>query len=177
MFIGFGVFGQKKFDIETIKSETTLEGKELTGYLSAFDFDRESVRKGWWKYSRDFGLPLNMKEYYKVTIPANITDGNVDLVIYSQTEVVQDGVNFFLGLEDDKYDKQAYNLLVDFKKSFYISRLIQKIADKEVQAKKLGNAYNDAFLDSERKNILDNLLRVKSEIEELKEDIRVIERQ
>ena len=176
LFIGCIVFGQKDYDTKISKTELTLEGKTLKGYTTDFDFDRESVRRGWWSYARGFGTLLNMKTYYKVTLPASSTDGNVDMVIYSQTEASSGGVKFFLGLEDSNYNDQAKNLLLDFKKNFYINDVLASIERKETEAKQLSNAYNDTVVEDERDSILEKITQIKSEIEGLKEAIKTIEK-
>lgn len=176
LFLGIFVFAQKNYDNKCSKTELTLEGKTLKGYTTNFEFDRESVRRGWWEYARAFGTLLNMKSYYKVTIPATANDGNVDLEIFSQTAPGNNGVTFFVGLEESKYNDQAKDLLLDFKKNFYIGDLVSLIQKKEAQAKSLSNTYNSSVLDEEREELLEKISQLQSEIEELKEEIKKIER-
>ncbi|MEO1255432.1 MAG: hypothetical protein AAFY41_11190, partial [Bacteroidota bacterium] len=122
LFISLLTFAQKRYDTSTSEAKITLEGKDLVGYETTFDFAREEVRKGWWKYAKAFGNPLNMKSYYKVTIPSETNEGNVDLEVYTQSIAGESGgTSFFLGLENEKYQQQALALIADFKKKFYIS--------------------------------------------------------
>lgn len=158
-----------------VATTKSIEGKSLNGYSTHFEFEREVVRRGWWDYSREFGNPLNMKEYYKVTIPSTTTDGNVDLVIYTQSIQAKGGAHFFLGVEGEEYKEQSKNLLIDFKKSFYIKQVIKQIEAKQAEAKELSEAYNDTVLEDERKSILDKITLIKSDIEQLKSEIRGIE--
>lgn len=176
MFLGFNGFAQKEYDTRISKAETTLEGKTLKGYRTHFDYEREEVRRGWWEYAREFGTLLNMKTYYKATLPSTTTDGNVDVIIYAETAPSESGVTFFLGLAEKKYNEQAKNLLLDFKKTFYIERLLDAIKAKERELKKLSDAYRDTVLDDEQQVILGEITLKKATIESLKEEIRKIER-
>ena len=143
--------------------------------MTAFDFSREDVRKGWWKYARTFGSPLNMRTYYKVTIPSETTDGNVDLEIYTQTTSREEGgTTFFLGLENKTYEKQALAMILDFKKSFYLEQLVEAIAEKQKKANELSNQYLDSILDDKRKELLTNIAQIEAEIQQLMEEIKVI---
>ena len=176
MFIFSLTFAQKKYAPDAHSSQLTLEGKALAGYSSAFDFSREEVRKGWWKYAREFGSPLNMKDYYKVTIPSETTDGNVDLEIFTQTTAGEGGTLFFLGLENTKYKEQALTMLQDFKKKFYISDLLSRIDEKLDASFDLSKAYRDEILDDRKKELLRQITQLEKEVEVLKQEIRTIER-
>ncbi len=176
MFVGTFTFAQKKYNNNTSAENLNLEGKALSGYKTAFDFGREEVRKGWWKYAREFGSPLNMKSYYKVTVPSETTDGNVDLEIFTQTTAREGGgTEFFLGLTTEKYKEQALSMILDFKKKFYIMELVSLIAKKQNEAKDLCDEYLDQVLDSKRSQLLDKINEIESEINELREEIKSIE--
>lgn len=176
LFAVISVSAQKKYDTQTTVASRSLEGKSLSGYSTGFDFDKESVRRGWWEFARDFGSPLNMKEYYKVTVPSSVNEGNVDLVIYTQTEAGQSGVVFFLGVEGDNYKEQTKSLLLDFKKDFYIGNLLDRIDEKERRAKSLSSEYADSVIESRKEELLDQLTIIRGEIDVLKEEIRKIEK-
>lgn len=175
LFAAISVWSQKKFDNQITAASKSLEGKSLSGYSTQFDFDRESVRRGWWEYSREFGSPLNMKTYYKVKIPSTANEGNVDILIFTQTEAGTSGVVFFLGVESDQFKDQAKSLLQDFKKSFYIDDLLSQINDKQKSAKSLSDEYEDTVLDTKREELLSQITVLKDEIEKLKSEIRKIE--
>lgn len=175
MFAAISVWAQKKYDNQITAASKSLEGKSLSGYSTQFDFDRESVRRGWWEYSREFGSPLNMKTYYKVKIPSTSNEGNVDILIFTQTEAGTSGVVFFLGVESDQFKDQAKSLLQDFKKSFYIDDLLSQINDKQKSAKNLSDEYEDTVLDTKREELLSQITVLKDEIEKLKTEIREIE--
>lgn len=176
MFISFSTFGQKSFDTKAAPAQLSLEGKTLNGYKTTFDFGWEKVRRGWWEYAREFSSPLNMKTYYKVTIPSETTDGNVDLVIFTQTTDGNGGTEFFLGLENEKYKKQALTMILDFKKGFYIDDLVEQIEDKQKKADDLSNEYRDAVMETEKQQILNQLNKLEEEIEQLKAEIKSIEK-
>ncbi len=176
MFVSIFTFAQKKYDKKTSSEEISLEEKQLSGYKTAFDFSREDVRKGWWKYARAFGSPLNMKSYYKVTIPSETTDGNVDLEIYTQTIAREGGgTEFFLGLENDTYKEQALTMILDFKKKLYINELVEEISQNQKTANDLSNQYLDELLDDKRKELLDSIAKIEVEINLLMQEIKVIE--
>ncbi|MEP1095045.1 MAG: hypothetical protein ABJG78_08030, partial [Cyclobacteriaceae bacterium] len=105
------VTGQKRFDLAIKSTSIDLDEKGLAGFGSEFDFTRDEVRKGWWKYARQFGNPLDMRTYYEVTIPAAASDGNVDLLVFAQT-IEEGGKTLFkIGLKEEKYKSQAKELL------------------------------------------------------------------
>ncbi len=169
-------FGQKEYEAKASSSVLTLEGKSLSGYKTSFDFGWEEVRKGWWKYARDFGTPLNMKTYYKVTIPSQTTDGNVNLEIFTQTTELKKGSEFFLGLQNKKYQEQALVMLLDFKKKFYIQYMVDLLNSTLAKADKLSNQYIEAETESEKKEFLEKLNELESSMEQIKERIREIEK-
>lgn len=156
--------------------QITLEGKTLIGYATQFDFSREEVRKGWWKYAREFGSPLNMQSYYKVTIPSETTNGNVDLEIYTQTTDDVQGVRFFLGLESETYKDQALTMLRDFKKKFYINSLIEEIESNQKESVKLSAEYRNEVLESKQKQLLSQITALEQANELLREQIKAIEK-
>lgn len=168
--------GQKKYSAKATSTEITLEGKTLVGYKTSFDFQWNEVRKGWWKYAKDFGAPLNMKTYYKVTIPSETTDGNVNLEVFTQTTEGKKKTDFFLGLENNKYEEQALLLLQDFKKKFYIEDLLAKIEKEQQQSEKLSDQYRNRSSKKQKQEALQKITKIERSIEALKEEIRRIER-
>lgn len=176
MFVFTFTFGQQKYSPKASSEQLTLEGKALTGYTTSFDFAREDVRKGWWKYARAFGNPLNMKTYYKVTIPSERTDGNVDLEIFTQTTGGEGGTEFFLGLANDTYTEQALTMLLDFKKKFYINNLVEQIEQNQSESEKLSSDYRDAITDTKQKELLEKITYLEQENQQLREEIKKIEK-
>ena len=176
MFVLSFTFAQKKYSAKANSSQLSLEGKALVGYSTSFDFAREDVRKGWWKYARTFGSPLNMKTYYKVTIPSERTDGNVDLEIYTQTTDGQGGTVFFLGLESKKYKDQARTMILDFKKKFYINDLLAQIEDNADKSNKLSSEYRNSVIESRQTELLQQIAALEQENQKLKDEIKKIEK-
>lgn len=169
-------FAQKKYSPKAASSQLILEGKSLTGYSTNFDFAREEVRKGWWKFAREFGSPLNMKTYYKVTIPSERTDGNIDLEIFTQTTDGQGGTDFFLGLENKTYKEQARTMLRDFKKKFYINDLLDQIDANQAKSEKLSGEYRNAVLESKQQELLNEITALEEVNQQLREQIKAIEK-
>jgi hypothetical protein len=168
---------QKAFDLEVKDTSLNLDGKSVVGYLTEFDFTREEVRKGWWKYARQFGSPLDMRTYYLVKISSETTDGNVDLSIYSQA-LEEGGKAFFkLGVEEEKYKVQVEELIKVFKKDFYIKFYLAELSLKEVEAEKYSGQFASAVLGEEKSEALNALNLLREEIEWLKEEIRKVEEQ
>ena len=168
-------FSQKKYEPKASAAQLSLEGKTLKGYTTNFDFGREDVRRGWWEYAREFGAPLNMKTYYKVTVPSQINDGNVDIVIFTQTTDGNGGSDFFLGVENEKYNEQALAMILDFKKEFYIKDLVERIEEKQEKADDLSDEYRDAVLEGKKQDLLNQITAIEQEIEGLRQRIKTIE--
>ncbi|WP_370088867.1 hypothetical protein [Ekhidna sp.] len=177
LFVLGTLFSQNKYDAKATPTQISLEGKTLKGYKTNFDFNWENVRRGWWKYAREFGTPLNMKTYYKVTIPSSTTDGNVDLEIFTQTTEVKGGSEFFLGLENEKYKAQAMALILDFKKKYYIDVLVATIDLNLKKANELGDRYKAATSEKEQQELLKEITELEKENDQLKEWIKGIERE
>lgn len=176
MFGLFTGYGQKKYDTNVTAGQLTLEGKSINGYTTTFDFSREDVRKGWWKYAREFGSPLNMKTYYKVTVPSETNEGNVDLVIFTQTTAGEGGTRFFLGLESKQYNEQAKAMIADFKKRFYINDLVDQIEVKQKEADRLSDEYRNTILKKNQQEILKKIADIENEVEQLKSLLKSIEK-
>lgn len=169
-------FAQKKYSPKASSSQLSLEGKTLTGYTTSFDFAWEDVRKGWWKYAREFGSPLNMKTYYKVTIPSETTDGNVDLEVFTQTTDGNGDIEFFLGLENNKYKDQALAMILDFKKKFYINDLVMQLEENLEKSNKISGEYRNTVLETEKQELLQQITKLESENKQIRDQIKKIEK-
>ena len=115
-----------------------------------------------------------MKTYYKVKISSDYTDGNVDLMLYSKTEASGSGVSFFLGIEEADFNDQVKNLLVDFKKDFYIKKILEEIEDAQKKASEQSDDYRSTFLSDEREVILNNLSTIIRSVDSLKNEIKEV---
>ena len=175
LFGSLGLSAQKKFNLEREEISLNLAGKTLSGYQTTFDFSNEEVRKGWWRYAKQFGNPLDMRTYYEVKIPAETTDGNIDLVIYSETSQKNGTILFKVGLEDVRYKMQVEELIQDFKKGVYIQYYLGELKIKELEAEKLGNKYVSTSSNQDKERLLDHLNAKKEEMELLKKEIRKVD--
>lgn len=171
----FGVVGQKKFDLTLSSSSLDLGEKQIDGISSAFDFTRDEVRKGWWKYAKRFGSPLDMRTYYEVKIPASLNEGNVDLKVFAQSIESGDQTDFKIGMAEDQYKTQAEALLKAFKKDFYIQYYLNEIKVIELEAAKYSGQYESAIDGDEKERLLSSIEQVKLKVEQLKEEIRKVE--
>ncbi|MBC6399441.1 MAG: hypothetical protein GDA37_00195 [Ekhidna sp.] len=172
LFCAFMVNAQLTYESSLTEKSENLEGRSLNGYSTVFDFSREEVRRGWWEYAKKFSNPVNMKTYYRVNIPSDHTDGNVDLMLYSKTEVSDSGVGFFLGIEENAFNSQIKNLILDFKRAFYIKKILEKIKEKEIEATRMSRDYVSTILSDERVIVLDSLSKVISSIDSLRNEIK-----
>lgn len=176
LFIFQQAKGQDSFDLNTEKVSRTLEGKTLQGYTTNVAFSREEVRRGWWEYARTFGAPLNMKEYYKIKIPSETNDGNVDLWIFTQSgESDGKGTAFFLGIENDQYLSQAHTMIRDFKRTFYIKQLTKQMDECITKTQALSKSYEKAILDTRKKELLNKIVALEAEVGVLKERVKKVE--
>ena len=175
MFSTGSTIGQKKFDLSLKGGSLEIGGVSLTGYQTQFDFAREEVRKGWWKYARQFGNPLDMRTHYEVTVPSDHTDGNIDLKIYAQSVDGAEGSIFNVGIESEKYKVQVEELLKEFKRHFYIQYYVEEIKLKDLEAAGLSRKYESAKLDEDKQTALNDLNAVQREVDRLRKVIKMIE--
>ena len=149
-FIGT-VQGQNFSELVSDKT-MSISAKAYNGFYTEFDFNAKNVERGWWDYSRSFGRPLNMRGYYKVTIPSDVNSGTVDLVLLSRTVSGKNSCGFFLCLDEsniskDKildYKKQLKVILKDFKKTYYIEQLEDVLEQLEKKAIKTSKKVSKA---------------------------------
>lgn len=173
----FGLFrcnAQSQFDAKVEHVSISIGGEKRVGYKTVFDFSREEVRHGWWKYAKKFGRPINMKSHYKVVVPSSETDGNVDIEIIAQTDETPKGSIFFLGLENKEYEEQVKKILIDFKKELYLKGALEKIQKNQKKAKVLSKAFSSSLSREEKSTLLDKLFSVEQKIETLKIKIKAI---
>ena len=141
IFFSFGFVQAQNFSPIIQKDKITVDSKVRTGVSTSFDAPAKDVERGWWKYSRQFGRPLNMRGYYKVTIPATLNEGTVDLELLSKTLKNKTGSRFYLSLNTtnipaekvSNYTAEVKKILQNFKRSYYIDWIEENL---ENQAKK-----------------------------------------
>lgn len=145
----------------------------LEGFSTPFDFERAEVRKGWWKYSRQFGKPLDMRAYYQVEIPSDLNDGNVDIIVYTQTRDTKGSCGFFLGIATTAFKDQSLQLISGFKKAFYIDHYLNELSLREKLGSELAHQYEKAA--DKKEMILIKIAENQNIINEIKNEIRKIE--
>lgn len=157
---------QKKFNPGIEDIAFILDNKTLTGYSTVFDFRREEVRRGWWKYARQFSHPLNMRTFYQMKIPSEVNEGNVDLFIF--TQIVDEGgaTIFKIGQEDGKYLSQVRHMLREFKRNFYIAHYLDELALLALEAELLSNEYERAP-ESHKEELLGKMQKRQDKTEEI----------
>lgn len=164
------------FDPTISEERMTIEGVARKGFSTRFDHPANMVEKSWWRYSRNFGRPLNMKSYYQVTIPSSENSGTVDIVLYSKALSSKSGSKFFLTIQDDHvpadrkpiYMDQVELILQDFKKHFYISLLEEELEAAEKRAKKLSKAVDKGEKDMKA------LMQEEQKLDALREELKAI---
>lgn len=132
----------QSFDQKVDEVKMTIEGKVREGYKTNFDFPAKTIERAWWSYCRDFGRPLNMKGYYRVTIPKEVNNSDVALDLLSISSAVKIGSSFFLALDDTSlpqskvstYERQVLGILQRFKQTVYINELNEKLESLEKDA-------------------------------------------
>lgn len=171
----------QSFDPTINATSWTIDGEVRPGYSTDFDFSAKDVEKGWWRFSRSFGRPLNMKTYYRVTIPSETNRGNVDLELLARVVPGKQGSTFFLTINDKQIPKSKQNdylgqvktILQDFKMSFYLSCLEDLLKKEEKKAKKLSKKVDRAD-DNGKEKMLNALTAQETKLEELREKVKRI---
>lgn len=159
----------------------TIEGTSRQGFSSIFAYSIKDLEKGWWKYSRQFGHPLNMKDYYKVSVPSDSRSERVAIVLLSKTIKSNQGSKFFLtfereGLPKEKlagFNEQVNTILENFKQTFYLERITELLEKQELKTKKWSKKVDKAR-GGNKKRALDELKLLESEIDQLKMTIKEV---
>ncbi len=159
-----------------------IAGKKTVGYVTWLDFPVEEVRYGFWKYSRKFGLPKNMRTHYEVIIPARESTANQSLTLYALSISGDPGCKFSLSLDLEalpeaahvNYQKQVRDLLMDFKLNFYLDYFDNQISELERiynrQARKYKRLLKKRGENNSKEKVLDDLLILQNKISLLKEN-------
>ena len=174
----------QSFDPEITKGKLTIESDIFPGYKSFLDFNHEAVQKGWWRFSRKFGKPVNMRKYYETTIVNDHEENVHEVVLISKSLKYGRGTVFYLTLKntglsselEKKYLKQVQTLLFEFKQEFYLSFYEDEMKDLERQA-----AQATKSLDKSRgnpqmeKQSFQELEKVNAALDEVKDKVRKLQ--
>lgn len=177
LICSFTTMNAQTFSSVPNKDKITLEGKPIEGFSIGFDYSGKEVEKGWWKYCRSFGRPINMRTYYKVTIPSEENGGNVDLELLSKVFASKGDSKFFLGLnplnipdpKQEVYHRQIRSLVADFKKRFYLNDLENQLRREEKKTKRLSKK-----VDRGNDQAFEALIRQEKVLDRLRDQIGVI---
>ncbi|REE00482.1 hypothetical protein [Marinoscillum furvescens] len=162
----------QQFTPNIYEETLTLAGQSRKGYITDFPFGAKEIAKEWWRFSKDFGRPLNMRSYYEITIPSDIHQGTVEITLYSKTLRKGSGSQFFLTLKTEKIPKQKHadymsqvkQVMQNFKQTVYLQKLEAGLEKLEKKAAKA----------SKRVEKSEGRLRTRrvGELEKLREDIQ-----
>ena len=177
LFSGICSYAQKDISLDRQRASFGLEGKTLKGFRTTFDFSTEKIRRDWWKYTKGFARPVNMKSYYRVEVPSEATDGNVDILIYTQTTEENGTTLFKIGLEEERYLNQAEGLLVGFKKYVFANYYSNLIEEKTGEAMEISEKYNASAKTGEQVIVLNELQEKMKEVDALTASLKEIEKQ
>ncbi|WP_421891689.1 hypothetical protein [Marinoscillum sp.] len=169
------------FSAEIRADKLTIDGKARDGISTSFDFPAREVERGWWRYSREFGRPLNMRGYYKVTIPSEVNSGNVDITLLSKTLSSKTGCKFFLVLDQEHvpvtkvaaYNAQIKTILQDFKKTYYIDELGETLEKAEKKAASASKKVSKSDGNGKEKALAE-LTGYQKQIEAIKNQLKII---
>ncbi len=168
----------QNFDKNITEQKLELGDTEFTGWKTGFVFEAKDVRKGFWKYCKDFSRPYNLKTHYKVIIPSFETGSDIDVTFYSA--VKKEGEHSFLfvsldeeGIPDSKisdYQRQLKSMMLDFKQEYYLEDIDNSIKVVRKELKKLGRLYERHLTrgeESERYEVGNEIKRIENLLEQL----------
>lgn len=162
-------------DITT--SKLTIESVTYPGFRTFFDFDAKDVKKGWWKFSREFGKPVNMRKYYETTL---IREDMENVKLISKSVKFGQGTRFYLTLNnknipgklEQTYLDQVRKLLFEFKQEYYRSFLEGELKSLEKQAIKVTRQIDKARGDVEaEQKAFDDLKQINLSVDQVKDKI------
>jgi len=139
MLLLFSLCGHGQAYSENLKpAELKLPDKKVKGYSTSMDFSEDDIYYGWWKYAKQFSRPRNQRTHYEVTIPA--TKDSKEVMIYAQVDQgPADVLLMKLGMEmsgmgeeeKKRFDKQLKDMLIDFKRWFYLRHFQEELVELE----------------------------------------------
>ncbi len=167
IFSSAGLYAQS-YDTKIEEARLTIESSLYPGFKTFLDFDYEEVRKGWWKFARDFGKPVNMRKYYETTL---IHEEMANVKLISKSLKYGRGCMFYLTLKNEevpaglekKYLNQVKTLLFEFKQEYYLSFLQDELKTLEKQAMRVTRKLDKSRGDASAENKCFNELKKVNE--------------
>ena len=174
VFISTAVFAQK-FENSISTSKFSIADKSFPAFKTYFDYKPSSIEKSWWKYSRQFGKPLNMRKYYQGTIPREMEGSVVEIILYSKPIRSNDGSSFSLAIDDqnlpankkEEYLAQLKLILMEFKRYFYLEKYEQQLSKVTKLAEKNGTLASK-LEGAPKEDLLEELQILSREVDRIK---------
>ncbi|MEQ8237846.1 MAG: hypothetical protein RIA69_01470 [Cyclobacteriaceae bacterium] len=182
IFITFFTFGQQ-FENSISNSKFSIEEESFPAFKTYFDYKPSSVEKGWWKYSRQFGKPLNMRKYYQVTIPREVEGTELEFVLYSKPVPSENGASFTLAIDNkalpsekqEAYLSQLKLILMEFKRYFYLEKYEEQLEEVTKLAEKNGSLASK-LEGAPREEVLGELQVLTREVDRIKMKIVALQK-
>ncbi|MEQ8555874.1 MAG: hypothetical protein RIC06_18170 [Cyclobacteriaceae bacterium] len=181
LIISFTQVVSQVYSPEIEPTNLTIESNVYPGFKTFLDFDSKDVRKGWWKFSREFGKPVNMRRYYETTL---VHEEMMNVKVITRSVKFKEGTLFYLTLKNDempkdqeqKYLKQVKTLLFEFKQEYYRSFLEDELKSLEKQAVKVCKEIEKAAGNAAAENkSFESLSKVNAAIDQTLERIRALQ--
>jgi len=181
LFLSFTQAVPQTYTSDIDPTNLTIESNVYPGFKTFLDFDSKDVRKGWWKFSREFGKPVNMRSYYETTL---VHEEMMNVKLISRSVKFKEGTLFYLTLKNEdmpkdqeqKYLKQVKTLLFEFKQEYYRSFLEGELKSLEKQAVKVSKEIEKAAGNAaaENKNF-ESLSKVNAVMDQTLDKIRELQ--
>ena len=174
----------QSFDPEITSGKLTIDADIFPGYKSFLDFNHKAVQKGWWRFSRKFGKPVNMRKYYETTIVNHSEENAHEVVLISKSIKYGRGTIFYLTLKntglsselEKKYLKQVRTLLFEFKQEFYLSFYEDEMKDMERQAAQVTKSLDKARGNPQmERQSFQELEKVNAALDEVRDKVRELQ--
>ena len=178
LIVSFTQVFSQVYSPEIEMTNLTIESNVYPGFKTFLDFDSKDVRKGWWKFSREFGKPVNMRRYYETTL---VHEDMMNVKVISRSVKFKEGSLFYLTLKNDdmpkdleqKYLKQVKTLLFEFKQEYYRSFLEDELKSLEKQAIQVSKKLDKVSGDANKENVtFKELSEVNTALDQVKERIK-----
>ena len=174
LFVIQGAYTQKKFDLKVNITEFDLEDMHLYGFETNFGFSRKEIRKGWWEFTKQYGKLTNMRSYYRLKISGRATGENTGLTIYFRSTEAPGGSRLEIGTEEKKYRNDLKDLLIAFKKDFYLRYYLDQLRRATASGERAGKAYPNILMPEEKNEWLEQLQMNQEKLHQLRTAIKAI---